>query len=423
MQKPDHVIRVLNVITRLNIGGAAQHVILLTKCLNGQEWASTLVTGQVDPHEGDMTELAYAEHLDPIVLSTLRNGAGPVADVISFVRLYRLFRRERPTVVHLHLLKARFLGGIAARLAGVPLITETFHGTLFADYFHPIVARVLIGLERLLARQMSAVIAVSDEVAHEVIRVKVAGPDKVRVIPLGLDLDRFVEAAHRRGILRTELGLSDHAPLVGTVGRLVPIKGVRDFITAVARLVHAVPEAHFVIIGDGSERSRLEDQVTKAGLRSRVSFLGWRRDLERIYPDLDVVVLASLHEGTPVSLIEAMAAGRPVVATRVGGVPDVVQNDVTGLLIPSRNPEALANAVLRLLTNMNERRRMGMTAQARVYPRFTASRLAVDMEALYRELLAQKNLTSPQVARPPVDLAQAPTPARGRHAPRVYGGR
>ncbi len=398
--------KVLNVITRLNIGGAAQHAILLTKSLNRQEWTSVLVTGKVDPHEGDMTERAYAEHLDPIVISTLRNGSGVVADAISFVRLYRLFRRQQPTIVHLHLLKARLLGGIAARLAGVPIITETFHGTLFAGYFHPTVSRALVWLERMLARQMSAVIAVSDEVARDVIRMKVAEPNKVRVIPLGLELDRLREATSGRGRLRAELSLPDHTLLVGTVGRLVPIKGIDHFISAMARLALIVPQAQFVIVGDGSERSRLEDQVAKAGLLGRVAFTGWRGNVETIYPDLDVVVLASLNEGTPVSLIEAMAAGCPVVATRVGGVPDVVEHEVTGLLVPPRDPEALADAVLRLLRNPDERRRMGTAARARVYPRFAAARLAADMEALYRELLARKNLQRHQRGRPPLAPAQ-----------------
>ncbi len=394
------MVKVLRVITRLNIGGPAQHAILLTKHLNGQHWASTLVTGQIDPQEGDMIDLAYATGLEPLVIPTLRNGAGPVGDLVSLVRLYRLFRRERPAIVHVHLFKARLLGGIAARLAGVPFVAETFHGTLFADYYRPIVSRVLIVIERLLARYMHAVIAVSDEVAREIHGLNVADPKKVHVIQLGLDLDRFVQAPGTSGILRKELGVSNDALLVGTVGRLVHIKGHRYFIAAAAQVAHRIPEARFVIIGDGPEREALERQVRQDGLGERVFFLGWRRDLQRLYPDLDVVVLSSLHEGTPVAIIEAMAAGRSVVATRVGGVPDVIQDGVTGLLVPPKDPAALADAVVRLLHSSNERGRLGLAARRHVYPRFTAARLAEDMDALYSGMLETKDLAkSPGAAQ------------------------
>ncbi len=386
------MVKVLRVITRLNIGGPAQHAILLTKHLNGQQWASTLVTGQIDRQEGDMIDLAYAKGLEPLVITTLRNGAGPAADLISLVRLYRLFRRERPAIVHLHLFKARLLGGIAARLAGVPLVAETFHGTLFSGYYRPIVSRLLVAVERLLARLMNAVIAVSDEVASEIHGLNVADPEKVHVIPLGLDLDRFAQAAETSRILHEELGVSHRTLLVGTVGRLVPIKGLRYFIAAAAQVSRLVPEVRFVIIGDGPERAALERQVSQEGLDDRVFFLGWRRDVQRLYPDLDVVVLASLHEGTPVAIIEAMAAGRSVVATRVGGVPDVVQDGVTGLLVPPEDPGAIGDAVVRLLRSPDERRRLGLEARRHVHPRFTATRLAADMDALYNRMLGRTDL-------------------------------
>ncbi len=381
-------VKVFCVITRLNIGGSAQHVILVAHHLNGPRWACSLVTGRVDAHEGDMMDLAYVRRVEPVVISTLRNGAGPTADLASLFRLYRLFRRERPAIVDLHLFKARLLGGIAARLAGVPVVVETFHGTQFAGYYRPVASWVLLWIERLLARLMDAVVVVSDEVGRELIRQKVIHPRKVHVIPLGLELNRFMQTP--RGMLQRELGMPESVPLVGLVGRLVPIKGVRYFIAAAARVALALPQARFVVIGDGPERDALERQSRHAGLGDRLIFLGWRRDVEWLYPDLDVVVLSSLNEGTPVSIIEAMAAGRPVVATQVGGIPDLIQDGVTGLLVPPRDSAAIATAVVRLLRDAGERQRLGAAARRAVTPRFTAARMARDMDTLYWRTLEAK---------------------------------
>lgn len=387
------MVKVLRVITRLNIGGPAQHVIFLTAYLDGQKWDSGLVTGLVDPHEGDMSDLAVAHGIVPVVIDTLRNGAGIVADLRSFVRLYHLFRRERPSIVHLHLFKARMLGGLAARLAGVPVVVETLHGTLFAQYFHSALSWLLLWAERFLGRLVDAIITVSEEVAREVVRLRVATPAKVHVIPLGLELERFREILMGGGALRDELRVPTSAPLVGFVGRLVPIKGCGYFVDAAAQILRAVPKARFVIIGDGPQRLALEAQVSRFGLKERVRFLGWRRDLEHLYPDLDVVVLSSVNEGTPVSVIEAMAAGRPVVATRVGGVPDVIEDGVNGLLVPPKDASALADAVVSLLREPARGQQLGSAARQAVYPRFSIVRLVQDIEALYLTLLEHRGLS------------------------------
>ncbi len=382
--------KVVRVITRLNIGGPAQHVVLLNAHLPQKGWPSVLVTGRVEAHEGDMSDFAAAHDIVPITVAALRNGAWPGADLAAAVSLYRLFRRERPVIAHLHLFKARLLGGTAARLAGVPLVVETFHGTLLAEYYNPLARRVILGLERWLARRMDALIAVSDAVAEELVQWRIAPREKVHVIPLGLSLEKFLQAGPGPGGLRADLGIPAGALLVGTVGRLVPIKGLGFFVEAAADIVRWIPRAHFVIVGDGPERETLERQVWSRSLGGQVHFVGWRRDVERIYPDLDVVMLTSLHEGTPVSLIEAMTAGRAVVATRVGGVPDVVRDEETGLLVPAKDASALAAAAGRLLNDESLRRRMGEAARLDVYPRFTAGRLARDVDAFYRTLLAQR---------------------------------
>jgi glycosyltransferase involved in cell wall biosynthesis len=385
--------RVLRVITRLNIGGPAQHVILLTAALRRIGWETALITGRVDPDEGDMGDLAGRVGVEPVVIDSMRNGAGPLADLRTLLSLYRLFRRERPALVHLHLLKARLLGGLAARWAGVPVVVETFHGTLLAGYYSAPMTRMLAWLERWLARRMDAVVAVSPAVARELAAARIASDARVHVIPLGLDLERL-RAGAARPTLRRTLGLGADAPLVGTVGRLVPIKGMDAFIDAAAQIRRSLPAAHFVIVGDGALRAGLERRARDGGLGGQVHFLGWRRDLEELYPDLDLIMLTSLNEGTPVSIIEAMAAGRAVVATRVGGVLDVVEEGVTGVLAPPRDPGALAAAAVALLADPERRRRMGEAARSAVSSRFSVAGLAEQMDTLYRGLLAGRGQRS-----------------------------
>jgi glycosyltransferase involved in cell wall biosynthesis len=384
---------VLRVITRLNVGGPAQHAILLTAGLRRLGWETALITGRVDTGEGDMGDLAVRAGVEPVVIASMRNGAGPLGDLRTVLSLYRLFRRKRPAIVHLHLLKARLLGGLAARWAGVPVVVETLHGTLLAGYYSAPVTRLLAWLERWLARRIDAIVAVSPAVARELVATHVASDARVHVIPLGLDLEPFLAGAARPTLRRT-LGVPADAPLVGVVGRLVPIKGVDAFIDAAAQIRRSLPAAQFVIVGDGPLRPGLERRAREAGLAGQVHFLGWRRDLEELYPDLDLIMLTSLNEGTPVSIIEAMAAGRAVVATRVGGVVDVVEDGVTGVLVPPRDPGALAVAAVALLSDPERRRRMGEAASRAVFPRYSGGRLVEETDALYRSLLARRGRRS-----------------------------
>jgi glycosyltransferase involved in cell wall biosynthesis len=203
-------------------------------------------------------------------------------------------------------------------------------------------------------------------------------------------LSEFLDAEHHRGELRGELGIDPEVPLVGIVGRLVPIKAHETFLAAAVEVRDAVPRAQFLIIGDGERRQELQRLVDQLGLSTSVRFLGWRRDLVRVYPDLDVVALTSLNEGSPVVLIEALAAARPVVSTAVGGVPEVVIHGETGLTVPASNASALGAAIVTLLRDRPLAERLGMTGRRHVYPRYDSSRLVDDVKHLYlRELAAQ----------------------------------
>ena len=388
-------VRVLRLFSRLNIGGPAIHVILTTAGLDPERYDSLLVVGREGDREGNFLGLAEAKGIPLRIIPTFGRRIDPLRDLITLVRLVRLMRRERPDIVHTHTAKAGALGRLAARLAGVPVIVHTFHGSIFDGYFGPAVAGFFQWVERILATGTDAIVAVSERVAADLVERKIAPRNKVEVVPLGLELGRFQDVEIWRGELRRELGLPLQAKLMGSVGRLVPIKDLNTLLHAMIELSATQPEAILLIVGDGPERPALEKQAQRLGLGSRVRFLGFRDDLERIYADLDVAVNCSLNEGTPVSLIEAMASGVPVVATSVGGTPDLLEEGRLGTLVPPANSKALANGLAEILSRSESLPKGAMRARRRIHKRFGLERLLSDLDRLYLRLL--KSSTAPQI--------------------------
>ncbi|HYU19733.1 MAG TPA: glycosyltransferase family 4 protein [Chloroflexota bacterium] len=387
-------LRVLRAITRLNIGGPAIHAILLTQGLQNQRFSSVLVTGLEEPHEGTMRDLAAAHGVLPLVLEELGREVSPANDLRATLRMYRLIRRLRPHILHTHMAKAGTAGRLAGLLARVPIVVHTFHGHTFHSYFGPTRTALFLQIERLLARFTDRIVAVGEDQRREIAAYGVAPASKIVSIPLGLEIEQLLDAERERGQLKAELGLNGRSKLVGIIARLVPIKAHEVFLEAAARVRRESPESYFLVIGDGERRAELERLAGQLGLGSSVRFLGWRGDMKRVYADLDVVALSSNNEGSPVALIEAMAAARPVVATRVGGVGEVVQDGRTGLLVPPREPDALARGILELLRAPERAEQLGQAGRQRVYPRYAASRLVADVERLYLDLARDKGLVA-----------------------------
>jgi glycosyltransferase involved in cell wall biosynthesis len=394
--------RIVRVITRLNIGGPSQHVIILTEALNDERFHSRLICGSVDPGEGDMTPEALARGLAITQLPALRNHGGIIDAVRTVWALYREFRVSRPQIVHLHQFKARLLGAIAARVAGVPHIVQTHHGTLFQRYFAPPRAAAVAVLERCLGRWLvHRTIAVSDAVRQELLDRRIVAPPHVAVIPLGLTLAPFLEAPRHAGALREELGIPPDAMVIGFIGRLVPIKAAHHFLEAAAEVMRTAHRpVYAVVVGDGPQRRSLEKWVREMAIADRIFFLGWRRDLARVYGDIDVLALSSLNEGTPVVIIEAMAARRAIVATRVGGVPDVIKDGRTGLLVEPNSPQRLAAALRRVIEHDDLRQQFAAAAQAWVYPRYDAATLCAAMKEYYLDILRERAKLQRQIHPP-----------------------
>jgi glycosyltransferase involved in cell wall biosynthesis len=368
---------VLRVLTRLNVGGPSRHALLLTRELADRH-PTVLAAGVPAATEGSLSDPALEVHPLPLV-RPLR----PATDLRAVAASRALLRDVRPRILHTHMAKAGSVGRTAAlTLRDRPVLIHTFHGHVLDGYFSRGVSAAFVAVERALARRTDVLVAVSDEIRDQLLELGIGRPEQWRTIPLGLDLDDLLDRSEPSGVLRRELGIGD-APLIGMLGRLVPIKDIETALRAVAR----VPDAHLALVGDGDERASLEALRDELGLSARVHFLGWRHDIGDVLTDLDVALLTSRNEGTPVALIEAAAAGRPAVATDVGGVRAVVDDGVTGIVVPPGDVDAIAAALGTVLGDTERAAQLGAAGRDHVRDRFSGARLVADIGALYDELL------------------------------------
>jgi len=380
-------LRVMRIVTRLNVGGPARQILGLEPALTRRGVHEVLVAGVCDASEADLAELLGYTAVRRI--DSLGRAPSPSADARAFATLARAIGRFRPHVVHTHMAKAGALGRAAALVRRVPVRVHTYHGHTLHGYFSAGDRARMVFAERRLAAVSSALVAVSRRVAEDLQGAGVGRPDQYRILSPGLDLAPFT-AGEPGGALRRRLRIGSTDPVIGFVARLVPVKRVDVLLESVATVLDRVPTAHLVIAGDGPDMALVrEARARRADLADRIHPVGWIHDMARFYADVDLVVLTSENEGTPISLIEAGAAGLPVVASRVGGVPEVVDDGRTGLLVPSGDSVAFAAAVVRLIEAPQLRARLGSEARRRS-DRYSSERLADETLALYRELLDRR---------------------------------
>lgn len=389
------------VIARLNVGGPAMHVVNLARALNDGPWRTRLVAGSVSETEGDMEYYAAERGVEVTHLAELSREISLLDDVRTFWALYRLFRRERPSVVHTHTAKAGTLGRLAAILAGVPVRVHTFHGhVLGGGYFPALKTRIFLEIERQLARGTHRLVVLTRRQAREMSAgLRVANEERFAVIPLGLELEHFaaVDRQETRRRTRGALGLGPQTLAVGIVGRMVPIKNHELFLEALAELRRtATRPVMGVVVGAGEREGHLKARAASLGLGEGVLWLGWRRDLPDLYGALDAVALTSHDEGTPVALLEALAAGVPVVARDVGGVAEVLSDAGAGQVV---GRDAGAAPWARALEDAASGPEVPDHVRRGVVARFSIGRLAGDVESLYRTELARAGSV---VAGPPV---------------------
>jgi glycosyltransferase involved in cell wall biosynthesis len=384
-------VKVLRVIARLNVGGPALHVSYLTQGLANRGYDTTLVAGAVGRGEESMAYIAEHRGVRVESLDDLHREISPLRDARAILRLARIMRRDRPTILHTHTAKAGAVGRIAALLAGGArprIIVHTFHGHVLRGYFNPLVALAFRLLERWLATFTTSLIAVSPEVRDDLVQLGVAPKEKFVIVRLGISLDERVGGnSDVRGETRRVLGVSPEAFVVGWVGRMTAVKRTDDVLLAFQRLLDENGDSYLCLVGDGPDRAHLERYAHELGIAQRCLFLGYQDDVARFYAAMDVLLLPSANEGTPVSVIEALAAGRPVVATRVGGVPDVVREGTDGFLVDVGDTDGLAARLGELARDPDRRAEMGERGRAHVFERYAVDRLVDDVDRLYRSLL------------------------------------
>jgi glycosyltransferase involved in cell wall biosynthesis len=385
-------VRVLRVIARLNMGGPAHHVGLLGSMLDRERYETLLLHGEVGAGEASLENSVRSRGVALAKTPGLGPELRPHQDLRALVGLARVVRRLRPDIVHTHTAKAGMLGRLAALLAGGarPVIVHTYHGHVLEGYFDPLRTAVYRTMERRLGGASDALIGVSRATVDDLVRLGIAPGAKFRVIPVGLDLEPFLGLRECDGALfRREAGVLSGEVLITFVGRLVQIKRVEVLLLALARARSSGAPVRLAVVGDGPLRRDLERLARELGVAGVARFMGYRSDMTSVAAASDFAVLTSANEGTPVSLIEAAAAARPAVATAVGGVPDVVTKE-TGILVQEGDVDALGHAVARLAGDRELRRRMGTRARDHVAERFSAARLARDVDALYREMLESR---------------------------------
>lgn len=407
--------RIVRIIARLNVGGPAKHVVWLTNALQDALYRSVLVTGSVPAGEEDMSYFADEAGVKPFYIPEMSREISP-NDAITVWKIFRLLLRERPDIVHTHTAKAGTVGRVAGflyrwltpgTLIGRPRrckFVHTYHGHVFHSYYGRGRTQMFLAVERLLARLVTdRLIVISEQQGAEIGNdFRVGRKGQIKVVPLGLDLQVFANSATRRAQFRNELGVDDETVLIGIVGRLTEIKHHQMFLNSVARL-KARKGMRFVVIGDGSLRHALEAQAQSLG--TDVIFAGGRKDPEYFYPALDIVALTSRNEGTPLTLIEAMANARPVVATSVGGVVDLLGPVVEdgpyricerGIAVRPGDEEGFASALNRLAGDKQLQHDLGargLEFVERVYPK---ERLIDDIKHLYEELMTSEIRVSQQ---------------------------
>jgi len=383
------------VIARLNMGGPAIHVANLAAGLETRGYHTTLVAGSLARGEDSMAFLAERLGVTVVSVAELQREVSVLHDARSVLRVAELIRDERPHILHTHTAKAGAIARAAALLAGgarPPVVLHTFHGHVLKGYFNAGRTALFRQVERTLARASDVLVAVSPEVRDELVELGVAPYEKFVVIRLGIPLEERLGDPTADSDYRRLYGIPEDAFVVGWVGRMTGIKDTGAVVDIVRAARDRGVNAVLCMVGDGPEREVLEQLAHKLGVARYCYFVGYQSDVAGYYRLFDAFLLPSVNEGTPVSAIESLASGTPVVANRVGGVPDVVRDEVDGFLVEPGDTDAATARLAELAADPLLRARLGESGRSRVLERYSVERLVDDVDRLYRSLLAAKGM-------------------------------
>jgi len=387
------VVRVIHVITRLILGGAQENTLLSVEGLmrlGGFE--VTLVTGPPEGPEGQLIDRALAGGVDLVMMKDLVRPVAPVRDAVALARLVRLFQRERPAVVHTHSAKAGILGRAAARIAAVPHIVHTIHGLPF----HPSQSRPVylayVWLERIAARWCDRIVSVAEAMTAQALAHGIGRPAQFVTIYSGMGTEAFLHADAERAATRRGFGIAPDDVVVGKIARLFELKGHEFILSAMQRVLAAVPNARLLLVGDGILRGPLEAEARRLGIAERVTFAGLvaPERIPAMIGAMDIAVHCSLREGLARVLPQALIAGRPIISYDVDGAREVVLDGVTGRLLPVRAVDELAEAIVALARDGDLRARLGAEGRRRCLDPFRTETMVRRLADLYRDLAERR---------------------------------
>ena len=392
--------KVLRIINRLNLGGPTYNAAYLSKYM-APEFETLLVAGMKDESEASSEFITEKLGLKPIYIKDMHRSLNPIRDRKAYKELVKIIRDFKPDIVHTHAAKSGALGRLAAINEGVPIIVHTFHGHVFHSYFNPLKTKIFLNIERYLSKKSSKTIAISNKQFEELCNdFEIDKPEKFEIVPLGFDLKRFYsDKEEKRLNFRENYKLGEDDIAIGIIGRLVPVKN-HSFFLQVFKLLKEKTNKNVkaIIIGDGELKEEIFAEAAALNLNinntnseiTDIIFTSWIKDIDAALPGLDIVALTSLNEGTPVSLIEAQAAGVPIVSTKVGGIEDVVNENKTALLSEKDDVDTFTNHLLSLVESKEKRISFGEKGLNVVSEKFDYMRLVKDMKKLYRKLLKEK---------------------------------
>ena len=383
-------IRVLHVITRLEKGGAPAVLLEVLQRCDKRQFEHHIATGLAQEPEKDMIAFARDMGFQVFVIPALIRDVQPFLDMYALLKVYFLILRGRYDIVHCHTSKGGFIGRLAARLANVKCIIYSPHGDIFEGYFGKIKTRFFIWLERFSARFTDKIITLTKSGIEPYIKAGIGQKSQFDYIYNGVDIESLRKRKVDRIQKRREIGVENECSLIVTAGRLVPVKGQTYLISAIAQVITEIPNIRLVFLGDGELRGELSGQVKTLGLEKHVLFLGMRSDVPEIISCGDLFVLPSVNEGFGVVLLEAMAMRCPIVATNVGGVPEVVLDGETGVLVPLKDPVQLARGIIQLLKDTSLALKMAECGYQRLKDCFDIRETVSKTEHLYKELLERK---------------------------------
>jgi glycosyltransferase involved in cell wall biosynthesis len=385
--------KVLHIITRLDKGGSAENTFLTVTSLDKNNYDVALMSGPVENNKQDRRKEIEEYGIKYMFIPELVRNIHLINDLKALFKIFIFLRKEKVDIVHTHTSKAGLLGRLAAKAAGVPIIIHTPHGHVFFGYFGLLKTKIFILLEKLASRITDKVVALTNREKEDYIVFRIAHGDKLITICSGVELNKYKELSYfEKQNCKKELQIPNNSLIVGTAGRLVSVKGPEFLIDAAKNIISRHPDTFFLFAGDGYLRQDLEKKALDMDIKDNIIFLGWRNDIARIISIYDVFVLPSLNEGMGRVLVEAMALGKPIVASDVGGIPDLVTHQTNGFLVSPKSPKELAEYIQILLEDRKKREEMGLAGKERAL-NFSKEMMIGRITKLYKELILQKKIS------------------------------